>query len=174
MATPNPWLTHCTAAPRALRSWLSDRGSLTQRLQRQCPAFRVQLLRQGNGKPHPDEVTQLSLHSAQHGLLRDVLLFCNGSPVVFAHTALPRQTIRGAWRPLGSLGNRPLGQVLFGNPRIGRSAMQYRKIDRRHPLYRSIVRAVGPQPATLWARRSLFLLDNKPILVTEVFLANLP
>jgi chorismate--pyruvate lyase len=43
-------------------------------------------------------------------------------------------------------------------------------VDRRHPLYRHAAVHVDAPPRALWARRSLFSLENHPILVTEVFL----
>lgn len=169
------WQSHCLSAPRWLRYWLTDQGSLTQRLTRRCPQFAVRVLQQGQARPLPDESALFRLRQAELVVERDVLLLCRDQPAVFAHTIFTRESLRRVWQPVGRLGNRSLGTLLFSNPRIRRGSMQYRKLDRRHPLYRRIMRQTsGSLPASLWARRSLFLLDNQPMLVTEVFLPDLP
>lgn len=106
-------------------------------------------------------------HSA---LLRDVYLSCGATPMVFAHSVLPRRSLVGAWASLGQLGNRPLGAALFADQRVQRGALQFRRLDARHPLYLRAVIGILQPPATLWARRSLFRLAQRRILVTEVFL----
>lgn len=159
------------------RAWLSDRGSLTQRLRERCPAFRVTRLRQARGLPDDDERWPLRLPRRRLALLREVLLSCGETPLVFAHSVIPLAGLRGPWVGLAGLGHSPLGAALFANPLIRRQPLQYRRLDVRHPLYRAATRHLAAAPATLWARRSLFALENRPILVTEVFLPeilNLP
>jgi chorismate--pyruvate lyase len=39
-----------------------------------------------------------------------------------------------------------------------------------HAVYTRAVEHLAERPACLWARRSVFMLHNAPILVTEVFL----
>ncbi|NDP49432.1 MAG: chorismate lyase, partial [Sulfuriferula multivorans] len=68
------------------------------------------------------------------------------------------------------LGSRPLGEALFNNPRIQRKALVFRKLTPRHPLFRRIDRYQTQATRVLWARRSLFCLNGRPLLVTEVFL----
>lgn len=170
------WQFHCLSAPRTLRRWLADKGSLTQRLSSRCPNFSVRVLQQGRAAPLLDEAALFNLRQpAELVQERDVLLLCGKQPAVFAHTIFTRESLRRVWQPVGRLGNRSLGTLLFSNPRVQRGRMQYSKLDRRHPLYRRIMRqTTGSLPASLWARRSLFLLDNQPMLVTEVFLPDLP
>jgi chorismate--pyruvate lyase len=103
-------------------------------------------------------------------LVREVLLYCRGTPVVFAHTVVARADLRGAWRSIARLGARPLGAALFADPRVARFALRQRKIGAHHELRRRIDALLIGTPRTLWARRSLFQLHNSPILVTEVFL----
>ena len=162
----NPW-----------RTWLTDHGSLTRRLQAACPAFRVQRLSQAHALPHRDELGTLDLPAKQLALVREVLLLCGDTPLVFAHTVIPLAGLKGPWAGLVNLGNRPLGAALFADPRIERHPLESRRLDRRHPLYRAAVRHIPTPPRTLWARRSRFTLQGHSILVTEVFLPetlNLP
>lgn len=152
------------------RPWLTDNGSLTAALKSRCPALQVMRLRQGLARPHADERTLLGLTPKAYALIREVMLLCDERPLVFAHSVIPRAGLAGPWRSLSRLGNRPLGEALFADPRIVRHPLQYRRLDRRHPLYRSAVHHLTLQPSWLWARRSVFARDGYPILVTEVFL----
>jgi chorismate--pyruvate lyase len=164
------WLAHAFRAPRALRGWLSDRGSLTRRLQAQHADFRVRLLARGLTRPFRDEAEALHLHPANRAYVRDVLLMGDGQARVFAHSVLPRPSLRGGWNGITRLGNQPLGEALFTNPRIRRLGLTLCRIDAHHPLYRAARLHTGVTERYLWARRSVFCLNGHPLLVTEVFL----
>lgn len=152
------------------RPWLNDNGSLTAALKSRCPALQVRRLRQGLARPHADERALLGLAPKAYALIREVLLLCDERPLVFAHSVIPRAGLSGPWRSLSRLGNQPLGAALFADPRISRQPLQFRRLDQRHPLYRSAVCHLSSRPPWLWARRSVFCRDGYPILVTEVFL----
>lgn len=160
------WLTHLPrhAAPPALADWLTHSDSLTARLRARLPDFRVEVLCQHQARPHPDEYAALGLRAPQRAWVREVLLCAGHTPVVFAHSVLPLDQVRGAWNLFSGLGARPLGEVLFTDPAITRGPLHFRGIDARHPLHRG--RGVG----RLWARRSLFIRHQRRLLVTEVFL----
>lgn len=152
------------------RQWLTDQGSLTRRIQTRCRAFSVRHVTQRFGKSTRDEAACTELQPRQYALLREVFLYCGENPVVFAHSVLPKTSLRGAWYGLGSLGNKPLGAALFSTPRIRRAPLEFKKLSPRHPLYHRACRLLLRKPAHLWARRSVFHLHGKPVLVTEVFL----
>lgn len=154
----------------AWRTWLTDHGSLTRRLQSACASFRVQRLFQGHAAPNRDELVMANMQVRHHALVREVLLSCGDSPLVFAHTVVPLAGLRGPWAALVHLGNRPLGAALFANPRIQRQPLECLKLDARHPLFKAAARHLANPPRTLWARRSSFSLQGHAILVTEVFL----
>jgi chorismate--pyruvate lyase len=164
-----PWLTHAVGAG-PYRDWLTRTGSLTRALQARCPAFHVWRVRQELDRPFPDEFAALGLPHGQPSIVREVILNCGQRPLVFAHTVLPCAGMRGPWQALAYLGNRPLGAALFADPRIERYPLQFRRLNRHHPLHLAAARAAGPVPDMLWGRRSLFALQGRPILVTEVFL----
>ena len=152
------------------RHWLDDQGSLTRRLQACCAAFAVQRIKQRVERPMLDEYTTLGLKKERLALVREVLLNCGEKPLVFAHSVVPLAGLRGPWAGLTRLGNRPLGATLFANPLVERHPLEYKRLDRRHPLYRAAAAHMAQPPRTLWARRSRFALLGAPILVTEVFL----
>ena len=116
------------------------------------------------------ESTEAGATSRQRALLREVCLYCGETPLVYAHSVLPLDSLRGAWRGLRRLGGRPLGEVLFSDPNVLRTPLQYKKLHWRHWLYRRACCYLKKPPPFLWARRSVFILNHRPIQVTEVFL----
>lgn len=160
--------------PVELRSWLLDTASLTDRLKRACDGdFRVQVMNEGWRRPSLDECRMLHMRTSAVGWVREVQLFCDDRPWVYARTVIPASTLTGAQRRLAHLGNRPLGAWLFANPRMQRDIVELASISRGQAMFSSAVNGLDSEPLTIWGRRSLFRLAGKPLLVTEVFLPGL-
>lgn len=164
-----------------LGSWLIETGSLTARLQRRYTHFSVTPVTPvavKYAKPIQDEAVLLGQPNYKTALIREVLLMGNNQPVVFAHSVLPRASLRGAWNGLGRLGNKPLGATLFANPKVKRTPLSYKKLTPNHALYKHATQHLAQKPnvqkpSYLWARRSIFSLNCANIMVTEVFLPQL-
>ncbi len=150
------------------RQWLTDRGSLTQRIEARSPGMTVKVLFQGRRRLHRDE-RFLARGGSALAQTRDVLLYSGTTPVVYAHSVLAPGDRGAGWRLMQGMGSRPLGAALFTDPRIRRLMLRQHKLGRGHELYRHASRIVKFN-STPWARRSLFVAGNSPILVTEVFL----
>ena len=146
-----------------LRSWLREPDSLTARCQRLCRVFRVRVLAQGKRRPLADEALRGRLP------VREVLLECDGVPVIFAHSVLSSARSGRLGRWFGRLGSRSLGSLLFTHPGFRRGPIEFLRIDRHHPLHRRVCTLAGEAPA-FWARRSRHALGAGSVLVTEVFL----
>lgn len=157
----------------AYYKWLIDNGSLTARLKARYASFAVQPLRVKYAKPIVDEAAMLHLPVHKTALIREVLLMGNNNAVVFAHSVLPRASLRGEWRGLGKLGNKALGAMLFANPKVKRKPLEYKKLSRQHPISMRVAEHMQNSTKALWARRSVFQLNCARILVTEVFLEEL-
>ncbi len=157
----------------AFQPWLIDAGSLTARLQQRYSQFAVKPVTVKYAKAIQDEAALLHLPAHKTALIREVLLIGNNQAVVFAHSVMPRTSLRGAWNGLGRLGNKPLGATLFANPKVKRTPLSYKKLAPQHALYRHAAAHLTIKPAYLWARRSIFSLNCANILVTEVFLEQL-
>ena len=153
-----------------LRRWLLDRGSLTRRIQLRCDNFRVNLMSQHVASIGHDERAVIGARSGVKCVVREVSLNCGARPVVFAHSVVERRALDSAWCMLATLGARPLGAALFADPRVERRPLRFRQLNPRHPLYRGACVLLERPPASLWARRSLFVLRGSRLLVTEVFL----
>ena len=142
------------------RQWLQDEGSLTKRLRQRHDDFTVKPALVAYGKPFFDELALLAIPMRSKALVREV----------FAHSVLPRSSMRGAWRGLRYLGNKPLGAKLFSAPQVRRMTLSYKKLAPHHALYQHAIQGFDEKPDCLWARRSLFSLNCATIMVTEVFL----
>lgn len=124
----------------------------------------------GIARANADEYALLGMRAGARAYVREVLLLCDGVPVVFAHSVLPLGGLRGGWNGITRLGSRSLGEALFGNPRIERRPLAFRNVRRDHALHRTAVTHLQVTARSLWARRSVFCLNSHPLLVTEVFL----
>ena len=164
--------------PDSTREWLLDSASLTLRIKNHCRTnqmgnFSVKLLQQGMGIPSNDEVQRLKLNHRRYALIREVLLYCGESPVIFARTVIPIKTLTGPQRQLSHLGNRPLGEFLFAQPALQRDAMEVAALTNGHQLHDIAAHSLHQDIEQVWARRSIFCLRHKPLLVAEVFLPDL-
>jgi chorismate--pyruvate lyase len=170
----NRWLSHLAAvhAAPALRDWLRAPGSLTGRLREHCLGFNVRLLRQGAAVCLADQAAALQLARPTRVIEREVLLVCDGLPVVYAQTVLPAGRSRADWPFFKALGSRSLGSALFGDPAIARGALQHARLSARHPLAQRALAALpaGERAAMLHARRCLYRRRRGLLLVTELFL----
>ncbi len=161
-------------------NWLTDRGSLTARLQKQG-RFSVRLGKQGRALPTADEKGEIFSHKQRRQLswIREVTLLCDDAPLVFAHTALACAPRGPLHRWLARLGQRSLGALLFAHPGFRRGILASKRLDYRHPLFHAAVDALqlhDHPPRHLWARRSSFSFANQSVyrvhqhvLVTEIF-----
>lgn len=170
--TRQRWLNKPILALK-LQAWLIDKGSLTARLQQRYPNFFVIPTIVKYASPIQDEAALLHQPAYKTALIREVLLMGNSQPVVFAHSVLPRTSLRGSWNGLGRLGNKPLGATLFANPKVRRTQLSYKKLSFNHTLYQHAIEHLTTRPEYLWARRSIFSSNCANIMVTEVFLPEL-
>ena len=166
----NNWQPRPAYAQRSYHRWLTDRGSLTRRLQARCPAFSVRAVHQRLDNPCRDEMPLIKSRRKERVVVREVYLYCHETPVVFAHSVLKRRNLRGAWRSISQQGVKPLGAALFANPLVKRTPLYFKKLTLHHELYPRACRLLKTLPNHLWARRSVFILRGRPIMVTEVFL----
>ena len=161
-----------SARPRGLWSYLAEAGSLTERLRARDPDFQVQLLAHGHATLSEEDTVLLEAKPEEAGYVRQVYL-CGGDhrPWVYARSLVAGPS--EAW--LKELGEQPLGDKVFANPRAERSPIVVAHLDARQVLHKEALahltvqeraRAVGP----LWARRSRLTIEGAHILIYECFL----
>ncbi|MBN7823605.1 chorismate lyase [Bowmanella dokdonensis] len=151
-----------------LRNWLLDTGSLTERLQSHCRQFRVQLLGQA---PLPLLDNEREQMGPVDYLVREVILWGDDRPWVFARSLLPRALCEQDRGELSNLGEKPLGSILFNDARFERQPFQVTRLSAAHRL-QSALKLPGTQ--VLWGRRSVFHYLQWRMMVAEVFLPQCP
>jgi chorismate--pyruvate lyase len=154
--------------PLYLQQWLRDRTSLTRRLQQLSrQQFSVTVLRQRWEKPQQQEAQALQIPPHEIALVREVILYGQHTPWVYARSVLPQRTLNGSLRFLRQLDNRPLGALLFSQRDIQRDKPIVQRYN-KHCLPTAL--QTDNTPAWLWGRSSIFRHHQHGLLVSEVFL----
>jgi chorismate--pyruvate lyase len=153
-----------------VRSWLLDDGSLTQRLLDTGRDFSLERLAQRWARPAMGEQRLLSMARRERALVRQVALKLDHKPVVYARSVFPMASLTGSLLRLRRLANQSLGSFLFAQAGMRRSPFEVALLagDSRY------LPTALHQEQPVWARRSCFMVHNKALLVSEVFLDDFP
>ncbi len=143
-------------------SWLQEGGSITARLRMGWPDLCVRVVVEGLLIPELDERERLLLSSTQLCWVREVQLHANDRPLVHARTVVPAWDHRNPWKVVSTLGQRPLGELLFALPRLERSPLEF-------AWTRCCVPRSSPRPEVAPSRRRVFQRRGAPLLLTEAF-----
>ena len=160
-------------APRKWQPWLSDTGSLTQKIEKAIgQKLEVQVLRDCSQTLNSDESRYFHF-KIRRCRVREVLLCANNTPLVMAHSVIPTLSSSGSNHVVLRLGTKPLGAVLFAKKRMHSKAKLPRdiaRLDKSSALWRKYAKNCVGLSSPLWARRTLYRLKGHPILVNEIFL----
>ncbi|MEY8251958.1 MAG: chorismate lyase [Colwellia sp.] len=178
----SPNVECCSSLSAPLKDWLLDEGSLTARLKSHSDNFQVKVIGEQQQLCSAAEACDL-INVGEPVLVREVILYCDNVPQVFARSLLPLASLMGEEQVLANLGEQPLGQVLFNNPSLQRLRLELSsfandssvvelatKLATKHASNSSPVKTSIIPKQALWGRRSIFILENKPLMVAEVFL----
>lgn len=150
-------------------NWLLDPNSLTARLKQNCEVFHVEVLGQ-HIEPCSMAEANAEIIAGEDVLVREVILYCDNIPQVFARSLLPLTSLTGPEQQLAHLGNQPLGQVIFNSPSLERKNIEIAQFNRQSSVAILAQKLALKNQEVMWGRRSTFLLHNKPFTVAEVFL----
>ncbi|WP_336279495.1 chorismate lyase [Bartonella sp. CB175] len=154
---PLKWLSdQDPPVPVEIRDWLMESGSMTRRFEKHCMYIRVEPQREFFITRDKLKEEAEHLPNSSCYWLREVVLMGDNKPWLLGRTVIPQETLFEHNQALINLGNMPLGHYLFSNNELTRD---YIHIGRQN---------------TLWARRSRLRLTGKPLLITELFLADSP
>lgn len=158
-----------------LRQLLFTPGSLTRQLRQHCgEALELQLIAQQWRRPWQEEQLLLGLTQGRYTLIREVAMACREVPWLYARTLLPPRALRGAARRFTTIGQRPLGALLFGAPgrlsiqRVRRDFARLPADSKIHQRIEKLLPATQTDP--LWARRTLYQTGSMNFAIIEVFL----
>ncbi|MCW5588969.1 MAG: chorismate lyase [Legionellales bacterium] len=163
LLTTNRWINAEALAAEChdnnLFSWLTHAGSFTQAFNQLFNyPLQVEVLTEKQAIIAAAEANYLNLphHATAH--VREVKLYSENIIFMYARTVIPLPTWDDNNNALGKLGDTPLGYYLFQHPSMQRSSLEFMAIDKTQ---------------SIWARRSQFYLDKKPLALYEIFLPSL-
>lgn len=163
-------------ANSGLRSLLFASGSLTRHLRQRCgEALDLRIMAQQWQRPWQEEEQLLGLSSGRYALVREVSMACRDTPWLYARTLLPPEALRGAARRFTTIGQRPLGALLFGAPgrlRIRSVKREYARLPANSRISKRLEKLLpDSQTDELWARRTLYHTRSMRFAIIEVFLS---
>jgi len=157
--------------PPHLRAWLLHSASFIDRLKLHGVMHpRVKVLQEVWEVPFSTERKRLNMRFDEVALIREVLILSEGTIWGFARSVFPKQMLTGKESELAHLKTRSLGSVIFKDPTLTRSEFEICELHPGMDWYQKVAHHVDLQDKPLWARRSLFNLQQKEFLLTEVFM----
>ncbi len=137
-----------------IKSWLLEKGPITKRI-KSVKNFRLELIQDEVSDVEKVEKDFLNSHSRKIRV-REVVLYGNSEPMVFARTIIPNTTIEKGFAELGTLGKSPLGDILFKKDIFTKENVSYASFEYKKKVF--------------WGRKTKYTVKNLPFSVMDVFL----
>lgn len=166
---PAKLIRRITSNPTA-QQWLNTQSSLTAKLKQSFPTLAVKVLFEGMETPLASEAECLGMYRNEAAWIRCVVLQANNKNLVYARTIIPHFTPENPWHEIQTLGTKPLGELLFEMPNLERLPFEFATIALNQWPYLPAGEISGK---TSFSRRSVFLQNQAPLLLTEAFLPDL-
>ena len=134
----------------SIKSWLIENGPITKRIsaKENLIRYEIDIVDELEKKYLGDDVGEIKV--------REVILLGNKIPKVYAKSLIPVDTIEKGFSKLGSLGTKPLGDILFEKD-------IFNKTD-------TIYSTFSDEVNIFWGRKTKYLVKNLPFSVMEIFL----
>jgi chorismate--pyruvate lyase len=158
--------------PAVIRAWLTYPGLLSARMRELfgAAAYGLRVVREQQRNDCGKALARMACPQGA-ALVREIEIMNGSRRAMYAQTCIPAQTLqRQPW--LRQLGTRSLGETLASVSAVQRGALEFKKLTAGDELL-SAAEADATEQTSLWARRSVFVIDGSPLLVTEVFLPEL-
>lgn len=166
----NKEVSQQTISEKRVYPFLYHEDSLTRLIQQHCSGlFNLELISEEWQRPLMNETQLLSLSEDETAFIRKVFLKDDNQALVYARSIIPENTLSGNNKRLLKMGKQPLGDFLFNDESTYRVKMHYATIPVDSELHTEAIKDSGIT-SELWGRQSLFHIEQKPLLVTEIFL----
>ncbi|MDA1338786.1 MAG: chorismate lyase [Methylophilales bacterium] len=151
-----------------LRFWLANKKSLSKRV-KNIARFEIVQVRPTIKKFLRIEVGKFKNFKSTRLYLREVMIYADGQPIMYARTVTPKINLRGFWGRMKRLKDNPLSDIVFEQKVIKRSSFAYRIYSKNDNLSKSVRRIGHDDSNILVSRQSVFDYNKKEALLTEVF-----
>ena len=136
--------------------WLEEEGSITARISSHAE-FKLEILNDDIGVAEDEEYIALEI-PPEEVRIREVVLYGDLVPLVYARSIIPELTASKGYPGLGTIGSKPLGDLLF-------QSELFNKIRREFAQFQTSSQDL------IWGRRTHYLVRGYPLSVMEVFLS---
>ncbi len=142
-----------------MQGWLQTTTPITDKAKSLCHHVSLKLL---NERWEKRNGTSL--------FVREILILCDEKPAWYAETLIPQTTYTHREAQFNSLNTCPINIILFNDPAIIREPFIYAYLLPENKEYQQAVQHVkNIKPLSLWARKSVFRIDDEPLSIMEVF-----
>jgi chorismate--pyruvate lyase len=152
-----------------LVTWLSHVGSMTRFIKSHTDAFRLEVLTAGPQRADTLERQLLNLAKDKPTYIREVKMSADNQAWLFGRSIFPLDLVNSDNGAVQTLGETPLGRLLYAQEGQPRLSIEVALLDRSNPLIQRLD-CDGP----LYARRSIFRYHSDKVLVQEIFLEEHP
>ena len=151
------WLTSPKVVGVEL-SWLTEEGSLTERLKKEFNDVEVEVVYEGSYAEDKNFYT------------REVFLKSLNTPRIFARTLVKAKDLQYSWHALKNLGDQSLATILFNSPEIKKISVVYKKLTLNDPLFVHLNSLQLTNKKSIWGRKSVWKKELALLKLLEVFL----
>ena len=142
-------------------SWLTEQGSLTERLNKEFHDVEVDVIYEGK------------VSEEKSSYKREVIIKSHGQPMIFARTSLKDDDLSHAWSCVKKLGQQSLANILFKDTEIYRRSLLYQIMQPTDALHLYLKSLDLVNQEIIWLRKSEWEKNGKTLSLIEVFLPNL-
>ena len=135
--------------------WLNEEGSITAKISSDSK-FKLEILSDDLGIAEDEEYLALDIAS-EEVRIREVVLYGDLVPLVYARSIIPNLTSSKGYPGLGTIGSKPLGDLLFQSELFIKTRREFAQFE---TSFEDVI----------WGRRTHYLVQGYPLSVMEVFL----
>ena len=135
--------------------WLNEEGSITAKISSDSK-FKLEILSDDLGIAEDEEYLALDITS-EEVRIREVVLYGDLVPLVYARSIIPSLTSSKGYPGLGTIGSKPLGDLLFQSKLFIKTRREFAQFE-------------TSSGEVIWGRRTHYLVQGYPLSVMEVFL----
>lgn len=153
-----------------MRQWIKNKNSLTDRINK-IANLKIKLVTNNHKNKNLllSEKNFFPLYKAENIFLREVIIFADELPIMYARTVLPRKYLRGYWNDIKKLNTNSLSKVVYENPSIKRSNFSYLAPSINNNILKKINSLKIESKNLAIGRQSYFEYKRRNILLTEFF-----
>lgn len=155
------------------KQWLFGASRLVQAFKANVGEVHIEALQEGHNKPFADESAALQLENKEAHIRQIVIAAETGHRLSYARVVIADDTYEAYAQQFSGLGQQFIGDsLLYNNKEVVRQPFEFARFDDSSLYAQAFFQLVKSRAESQpWlARRSIFLWQNRPLLITEFLL----